>query len=135
VNDPSPTDDRDGIRRLLARYCQLCDDGRFDEWGQLFTETATFSVLGTVHEGRAAAVTFITAAQGPEARGKHLISEPCIDLDGDRATVRTDYAFVARGRDGSLGITSTGRYVDQVERAADGWRFASRRIVFLGEDE
>ncbi|MDZ7731882.1 MAG: nuclear transport factor 2 family protein [Acidimicrobiia bacterium] len=43
--------DHDEIRAVLARYCQLCDDGRFDEIGELFTEDATFSVMGRTHRG------------------------------------------------------------------------------------
>lgn len=125
----------DEIRSLLASYCQLCDDGRFDEFQALFTDDAEFSVLGRTHRGPDAIRAFMERAQGPEQRGKHLISEPLIRLDGDAtgAACTTDYAFVAHA-DGVLAITSTGRYVDRVVRV-DGttWRFASRRIVFLGD--
>lgn len=129
-----PSEDRDEIRTLLARYCQLCDDGRFDEWGLLFTADATFSVLGRDHVGREQVVAFIAGAQPPDARGKHLISEPAIALEGDEATVRTDYAFIGRHH-GGLGVTSAGRYVDRLVRTPDGWRFATRRIVFVGDEE
>ena len=33
----------DGIRRTLATYCQLFDDGRFDEWVAVFTTDVTSS--------------------------------------------------------------------------------------------
>ena len=56
--------------------------------------------------------------------------------DGATAAVRTDYAFVGRDRQGNLGVTSTGRYVDRLVRSTDDrWRFASRRIVFLGDPD
>jgi 3-phenylpropionate/cinnamic acid dioxygenase small subunit len=133
VHSADPNEDRAAIRTVLARYCQLCDDGRFEEWGLLFTDDAVFSVLGRDYIGRDAVVTFIAGAQPPEARGKHLISEPVITVDGDHASVRTDYAFI--GRQGArLEVTSTGRYVDRFVRTPDGWRFASRRIVFLGDE-
>ncbi len=126
--------DEEGVRRTLALYCQLCDDGRFDEWADLYTENATFSVLGRTHEGQAAIKGFIEKAQGPEQRGKHVCANPLIDVDGDTATAVTDYVFVARADGGSLAITSAGRYHDRLLRGADGrWRFTQRRIVFLGD--
>jgi uncharacterized protein (TIGR02246 family) len=127
--------DRDAIRALLARYCHLLDDGRFDEWGRLFTEDAALSVMGGTHAGRDAIVAFISAAQGPDDRGRHLISEPDISLEpgAGTASVATDYAFIARGAKG-LAVTSAGRYHDELVRTDDGWRFRSRQIVFVGDE-
>jgi uncharacterized protein (TIGR02246 family) len=124
--------DHDEIRGVLAQYCQLCDDGRFDEWGQLFTDTATFTVLGTTHEGRDAIQAFISAAQPPEARGRHMLSVPLITMTEGAADVATDYTFVARTEQG-FAITSAGRYLDHLVRDGGRWRFASREIVFVGE--
>jgi 3-phenylpropionate/cinnamic acid dioxygenase small subunit len=127
------SDDHEAIRNLLVDYCQLCDDGRFDEWGQLFTDDATFTVMGTTHTGRGDVQAFITAAQPPEARGRHLISQPRLTIDGDSAEARTDYAFVGRTDRGRLAVTSSGRYLDRFVRDGGRWRFASREIVFLGD--
>lgn len=131
--------DHEQIRRLLAGYCHACDDGDFDRFTDLFTEDATFTVMGNTHRGRVAIRAFMEAAQPPERRGKHIISEPAIELDGDGASARcrTDYAFVARGSDGqSLTVISAGRYVDRLQRGSDRrWRLAERRIVFLGDPQ
>jgi uncharacterized protein (TIGR02246 family) len=126
------TDD-EAIRRTLALYCQLCDDGRFEEWAELYTDDATFTVMGQTHEGRTAIRRFIEAAQPPERRGRHVCANALIEVDGDRATAATDYIFVARSEDG-LAITSAGRYHDRLVRDEGRWRFASRRIAFLGEE-
>ncbi len=40
------------IRRLLAKYCQLIDDGRVDDWLDLFTEDAEYLVMGLHLTGR-----------------------------------------------------------------------------------
>lgn len=40
------------VRRLLARYCQLIDDGDFDAAAGLFSEDARFIVLGEERKGR-----------------------------------------------------------------------------------
>ena len=62
-------DDEDQIRRTLAEYSQLCDDGRFDEWGELFTDDARLEVMGQVKTGRSAIVTYMRSVQPAESRG------------------------------------------------------------------
>lgn len=133
--DPQALADLEAIRRLLALYCQLCDDGRFEEWAELFTAEATFTVMGTTHTGRAGLQQFMAEAQPAEARGKHVAVNPLIEVDGNRARAWTDYVFVGRVGEGDrLGVTSSGRYHDDLVRDDDGrWRIAARRIVFLGE--
>lgn len=126
-------DSGEAIRRTLALYCHLCDEGRFDEWEQLFTVDATFRVMGRTHEGRPAVRAFIEAGQPPERRGKHVCANPVIDFDGDdRATVVSDYVFVGRVPEG-LAITSAGRYHDRFVRDGDTWLIAARQIVFMGD--
>ncbi|MBC8364676.1 MAG: nuclear transport factor 2 family protein [Actinobacteria bacterium] len=119
----------DAIRTTLARYCQYLDDGRFGDWASLFTEDCEFRVMGRRLVGRDALRGFIEPAQTEDMRGRHLISEPLMEIDGDRARVTTDYAFV--GRD--LAVQSSGRYHDVLVCGDDGeWRFREREIVFVG---
>jgi uncharacterized protein (TIGR02246 family) len=124
--------DHDDLRALLVRYCHLCDDGEFGAFAALFDDDATFTVMGETYEGRGPIQSFMTAAQPPEARGKHMISQPLISVDGDTATAATDYAFVGRGPHG-FAITSSGRYVDRFVRRDGQWLFAAREIVFVGD--
>ena len=122
--------DMAGIRALLAACCQTLDDGRFDEWASLHTEDCRFAVMGTRTRGRAEMRSVIEPFQTAELRGKHMISEPMIDLDGDTALATTDFAFVAKNNK----ILQTGRYHDTLHRGADGWQVAGREIVFTGDD-
>jgi 3-phenylpropionate/cinnamic acid dioxygenase small subunit len=123
------------IRRTIASYCQLCDDGRFDEWAGLYTPDATFTVMGATHEGPDSIKGFISAAQPPELRGKHVCANSLIDIEPDGATARarTDFVFVGRTDEG-LAVTSAGRYHDTLVKHADRWLFASREIVFMGDE-
>ncbi len=125
--------DYDAIRETLALYCQLCDDGRFEEWGELYTEDATFHVMGRVHNGRGEIKEFIRASQPPERRGKHVAINPVINLAGDEATSTTDFIFVARQGE-RLAVTNSGRYHDRLVRRGDRWLFSERRIVFMGDE-
>jgi len=123
------SDDESAIRRLLADYCHLLDDGRFDEWIALFDEDVVFVVMGNRLRGRDDVRSFIEPMQQEDARGRHMLGEPVIEVDGDTARVATDYVFVSRANT----ILSTGRYLDVMRRAQDRWCFASREIVFSGD--
>jgi len=128
---PSEPTPEELVRRTLARYCHLCDDGRFEEWAQLFTPDTRFHVMGRTHEGRDAARAFIEAGQPPERRGKHVVANCLVIVGDDGRTARawSDYVFL--DRTGS--VTNQGRYHDELVRGDDGvWRFGVREIVFAG---
>tara|TARA_Y100001949_G_scaffold113683_1_gene96612 strand:+ start:281 stop:484 length:204 start_codon:yes stop_codon:yes gene_type:complete len=57
------SDDESAIRRLLADYCHLLDDGRFDEWIVLFDEDVVFTVMGNRLRGRDEVRSFIEPTQ------------------------------------------------------------------------
>ena len=125
-----PLRDESDIRRLLAMYCQLIDDGRFDEWIQLFTDDIEFVVMGMHKHGHAELRGFIEPSQQEDARGKHMISEPWIEVTSDTtADATTDFAWVSK--QGSIG--QSGRYHDQIVHDGARWRFRRREIVFTGD--
>jgi len=125
----------DDVRRTLALYCQFCDEGRFDEWGELFIDDARFTVLGETHVGRDDIKSWISKVQAPEFRGQHCLGQSLIDVDatGDAASAVTAYTFVNGTPEGGYVITSAGRYHDTFVRSRDDgrWRFATREIRFL----
>ncbi|GJM38313.1 MAG: hypothetical protein DHS20C19_16800 [Acidimicrobiales bacterium] len=118
------------IRRLLAMYCQLIDDGRFDEWTVLFTDDIEFVVMGMHKHGHAELRGFIEPSQQADARGKHMISEPWVELTSDStATATTDFAWISKS--GEVG--QTGRYHDDIVHTGERWQFRRREIVFTGD--
>lgn len=118
------------IRRTLAEYCQLLDDGRFDQWIQVFSEDVAYAVMGRVTRGRAELRQLIEPLQQAEARGRHVLSEPLITVDGDHAAATTDYCFVSQ----DLKVTSAGRYHDVLVDDGWRWRIVAREVVFLGAE-
>ena len=126
------SDDYEGIRRALGRYCQLNDDGQFDRWGELFTEDATFRYGDQVEvHGRDEIKAFVSAAQPPEARGRHVIMNEIIDVDGDTAEVRADFIFFSPS-DGPVLAIAANRYHDRLQRSGDGWQFTEVNISLFG---
>jgi 3-phenylpropionate/cinnamic acid dioxygenase small subunit len=124
--------DEDRIRTTIAQYCHFCDDGRWDEWLDLYAPEAQFTVMGRTYEGHEELRAFIENAQPPERRGKHMTFNSVVEVDGDAARAWTDFAFLARTPDG-MRVATAGRYHDRFRRDADRWRFTERRIVFPGE--
>ncbi len=121
--------DEAAIRRLLAEYCQLLDEGQFDDWIDLFAPDIEFVVMGMTKSGHVELRGFIEPSQQADARGKHMISEPWVRLDGDSAIVTTDFAWMSK--EGAVG--QSGRYHDVIARNPDRWRFQRREIVFTGD--
>ena len=123
--------DEDLIRRTLSEYSRRCDDGRFDDLGELFTEDARFEVSGTVAEGRPAIQALLMKMLPEGSRGQHITSNTVVDIDGDTASATTDYVFL-RPTAGGPAIVAAGRYYDQLARYGPTWRFRHRTITMLG---
>jgi ketosteroid isomerase-like protein len=123
--------DEDLIRRALGEYSRRCDDGRFEELADLFTEDARLIVLDTVAEGRDAVRRYLETVQADGSRGLHVTTNALIDVDGDQATAATDYLFVRPAATG-MAIIAAGRYLDELIREGDRWRFRVRTITMLG---
>ena len=124
-------EDESQISWTLGAYSQRCDDGRFDEWADLFTEDARLVFPGQVAEGRDAIRALMETVQSAGARGKHITANSLVAIDGDTATATTDYLFV-RPDAGRLAIIAAGRYQGTLVRQGLGWRFRERTITILG---
>lgn len=125
--------DHEAIRRLIAIYGQLLDQGRLKAWGELFTEDATFSVYGRTYAGRSEIVGEIGGMQ-TDPPGKHVVLQPVIDLgDETHARAWTDLTAFGATEDGKFWIATVGCYHDRLEKTDGRWRFQERTIVMGGE--
>ena len=122
-------DEREILRTVYA-YAHAIDSADVDGWPALFTDDGVFDVRGeaTLHlAGQDELRGFIHArkALGLAPR-RHLVIEPMIELDGERA-VCTSYLLTVQDEDGAPVVGSFGRYADQLRRCADGrWLIAER---------
>lgn len=118
--------DEEEIRALLARFCHLLDDRRFDEWSELFLEDA---ISGT-KVGRPAIIDSILAGQlanNPEMSRKHMNTNIVINVQGDVADVLSDIVLFTRKGTDPFTIR-TGQYRDRVVRVGDKWMFSERQL-------
>lgn len=80
--------DIEDIKQLKARYALACDDGyNPDALAPLFAEDAIWdgSILGYA-EGREGIREFFAASSALVPFAVHQVSNPLIEIDGDRAT-------------------------------------------------
>ncbi len=123
-------DDDRLIRHTLALYGPLLDDRRFEEWGDLFTEDAEWTIPGFSFKGRAAVVAGVGAME-PPAPGwvKHFSYPPVIQLDSpSTARAWSDLAALVKDpQTGAWSIAAAGRYYDDLEKKGGAWRFKRRQ--------
>lgn len=130
-------DDRAAITDLVFTYAERIDAGDFEGVADLLRH-AVVSAEGSdvVYRGYDAILGMYTAAtrryEDGTPRTKHVTTNLTIDLDepGGSATARS-YFTVLQAVPGQLGLQPViaGRYRDGFERAATGWRFASRHMI------
>lgn len=124
--------DVSGVRRLLALYCQLMDDRRYEEWSELFGSDGIWALGGREYHGHVEAKAYMDQLlrDRPHRRTRHLNTNLVIEVDGNEGRVTSDFAMLAREPDDApWTVVAFGRYVDRVVRSGQGWQFAERRLT------
>jgi len=123
-------EDLEEIRALLMEYRRALDEKDFRAYAALFARDGVFSA-GTMKatgpdeiyalvEGMLG--TLLTERSGDDF---HLVANVAIELDGDRATSTSTWAYVLRERDTPV-LAKLGRYEDELVREDGRWRFQHR---------
>ena len=120
--------DKDEIRELLARYCFALDADRFEDMAALFTPDGVWETAFGTGSGREGIVAqACSIATGERPRRVHLTTNIVIDLDGDTATARSNWALVQNSAAGPV-IGSGGAYADRLVKVDGRWFFKHRTI-------
>jgi ketosteroid isomerase-like protein len=121
-------EDERAILDTLYAYGHSIDYGLRDVWDDCWTEDAVLHWPHESYEGREAiGATFEQHSHAPDRYHKHLLVEPRIQVDGDRATVESYFARLDASPEGPF-LRSFGRYLDVLARGDDGrWRLQERR--------
>jgi uncharacterized protein (TIGR02246 family) len=122
--------EKNAIRELLATYCFHLDNYRFAEMAGVFTEDGTWDTAFGKGTGRAGIVAQAESISRPGAvrpRRVHLTTNIVIALDGDTATVMSNWAVI-QNSEGGPKIGSAGAYQDQVVKQDGKWLFRYRKI-------
>ena len=118
-------EDLRAILALLASTAMHNDLAEWDEYGARFTDDAVLHCFGRDYVGREAVVAFTARRH----LGKHMLSTPVIEIDGDKAKVSVDHAFY---RYPDLVLFGVGVYKDDLVKVDSEWKVARREIIVHG---
>ena len=124
--------DRDerAILRVLSEYCFRVDDGEFVGLLDCFTTDAEFVFAGRTRVGHDALLRFFEATGAPQMRGKHMVANTVVDVEGATARSTSDFVFFAR-TESALAPILAGRYQDELRRDGGRWRLSRREATTI----
>lgn len=123
-------EDRLAIERILVDYADFLDRRDYAAYADLFAPDGEWRNGAGSNKGRAAIRQMLDRALGPAGTPNranyHIITNPRVDLNGDRATATSRYLFVMRGPGGQPMPSLAGVYRDELVRQGGGWKIRLR---------
>lgn len=138
------------LLNLYAEYALVVDSDQWDEWPEFFTEDCVYSLqprenyerdmpLGLLDlESKEMLVDRVygikeTLFYDPYYQ-RHIVGAPhVIKVEGDLIHSEANYSVMRTKYDGMTTVFNAGRYIDLVQKTADGLKFKSRRAVYDSE--
>ena len=122
-------EDLQSINALFVEYGHHLDAGDLEAYADCITDDGEL-LLGPI--GRATGREAIKAMMAPTLTGLvgnsfHLITNPRVTLDGDRASAVVMWSVVQRDADHRPVLQMIGRHEDELVRDGDRWRFRRRK--------
>jgi uncharacterized protein (TIGR02246 family) len=126
-------DERD-VWQLFMDYRRHLDARDFAAYSQLFVEDGVWTGgLGQAQgpaEIEALLVRTLEVYPDDSTRTYHLVCNPDIQIDGDRATAYSTWCFITRDEADRPVLSLLGHYEDVLTRADGRWKF-QKRVAFL----
>ena len=123
-------EDIEEIKRLKARYCAHCDNTYdADALASLFTEDAVWDggTRGKA-EGREAIRAFFRRAAQRLPFAVHMVMNPIIEVDGDRARGQWYLFQACTYAQGNRAVWGSARYDEEYVRVGGEWKFRSLKL-------
>ncbi|CAN7563965.1 aromatic-ring-hydroxylating dioxygenase subunit beta [Acidovorax sp. LjRoot129] len=138
------------LHRLFADYAIAVDSGNWDLWPDFFTDDCSYRLQPRENHERG----FPLATLSFESKGmlrdrvygiketlfhdpyyqRHVISAPVVRKEeGQRIHCEANYAVFRTKLSQESTVFNVGRYIDVVERTAEGMKFASKLVVYDSE--
>jgi anthranilate 1,2-dioxygenase small subunit len=134
------------LEQLYTNYVHCLDADELERWPDFFTEDCLYRVtsaenfeaglpLGLIHatsrnmlRDRVSALREANIYE-PQ-RYRHLVSSfKMIHDRGETLDLVTNFLVVRTMQEGDMTLFAAGRYVDQVMRVGDDWKFARKEVV------
>jgi uncharacterized protein (TIGR02246 family) len=120
------------IQRVLIDYPATQDAHDYAGYAALFARDGEWVNGSNVYKGPEAIRQMLVGLYGEPAPGYvnsesfHISYNPRIDVDGDRATVRSRHLLIMRGPNGEPTPMLAGRYEDEFIREDGQWKILRR---------
>ena len=122
-------EDIEAIRQLKAAYCDACDDDHNgDAVVALFTANGSWGQGGfEPFVGREAIAEYLFSIRDGKGmqRSAHLVTNPNIEVDGDRAKASWRFVMMYKATEDGAFHRIIGRYEDTYIREQGQWLFQS----------
>ena len=125
-------EDESQIRRMLIEYGAFLDAKDYHAYAALFAPNGVWQGGFGTFTGPVAIEAMLTANLGAPEPGFvnkanfHMLTNPLITIDGDRAYVESKYLFWTASPDNRPTPLLAGRYVDEFVRVGGQWKIARR---------
>ena len=131
---------------LMADYADCIDDGRFDDWLELFAEDASYRVVARDNHDRGLPATMVLCTNKNMIRDRiaallgatkynfhydrHVVGRLRVRPRSDREwELRASYAVFQTSHEGRSSLFSVGRYDDRVRMEGERLLFCEKTVV------
>jgi hypothetical protein len=126
--------DKQEIIELLLEYGRTLDRKDYEAYGKLFAREGEWAGGGAPAKGPKAIEERMRKTFGPGSGVKwttdfHVLTNPIVKVEGDRATAWSRWLFMSPGADGKPVPAYGGHYDDVLVREDGVWRFQRREVV------
>jgi uncharacterized protein (TIGR02246 family) len=125
-------EDLEEIRGLFIEYQRLLDGKDFAGYAGLFARDGEFVAGELRAKGREEIQRLVEGMLGSLLGDRvgtdfHLVINPSVTLDGDRATAQLTWAYIVRDAEDKPALSKLGHYDDVLVREDGQWRFLRRQ--------
>jgi anthranilate 1,2-dioxygenase small subunit len=135
------------ISRLQDRYVSTLDNDRLEEWPDLFTDDCLYEIvprenaasglpIGLIHcDNKRMLHDRINSLRQANIYEAHCYRHMTSGLtlrrtDANTVDSESSYVVIQTRTEGDSFVFQAGRYVDRIVRTPDGWRYASKRVIY-----
>jgi uncharacterized protein (TIGR02246 family) len=124
-------EDVEAIRRLMLEYRRCLDAKDIRGYAGLFAAEGEFVAGDMRAKGPQEIFELVDGMRGTLLTDRggddvHIVANPTIDVDGDRATADSMWIYILRGEDDEPVLSKIGSYHDVFTREDGRWRFLRR---------
>ena len=134
------------LEQLFTDYVQCLDSDELERWPDFFTEDCFYRITSAENYDAGLPLGLIYATSRnmlkdrvsalreaniyEPQRYRHLVSSIKIIKDrGDALDLVANFLVVRTMQEGDMTIFAAGRYLDQIRRQGEAWRFARKTVV------